>query len=276
MPFDPKPTKYPFPMDTKEHYLVVKKDDHSVFDSNYVFLDNSKKFLLWKKFVRFLLFIFVFPVTRIRLGLRIKGRKNIRENKKLLKEGAFSCSNHIHMWDFICVMRGLLPFKPYVVVWPKNMRGENKKIIKSVGGIPVPDGDMSGTRKFIRTISELVHDKQIIHVCSEGSMWEFYMPIRPFRDGVAKFAVKWDKPVIPMGFSYRKPGFIRGKIFHQQAKITLNIGKPLFPNKELEDKERIYDLTKRLHDEVCLLCGIKPEENIYEAVYNNSKRIDYY
>ena len=27
---------------------------------------------------------------------------------------------------------------------------------------------------------------------------------------------------------------------------------------------------------MCNMAGIKPEENLYDSIYNNSKRIDYY
>lgn len=50
----------------------------------------------------------------------------------------------------------------------------------------------------------------------------------------------------------------------------------LFLDKVLDKNEQIIDLANRCHDEVCKLCGIDPRENIYENIYNDSKRIDYY
>ena len=106
-------------------------------------------------------------------------------------------------------------------------------------------------------------------------MWEYYMPIRPFKRGASYFACSTDRPVLPLAFSYRKPGFFR-RLFHKEAAITLTIGEPLYPDEALPKKEREADLTRRLHDEVCRLAGIDPKENIYPALFDNDKRVDYY
>ena len=79
-----------------------------------------------------------------------------------------------------------------------------------------------------------------------------------------------------MAFSYRKPGWIRRKIFKQIALFTLTIGEPLFIDESLPKEEQIEDLTKRSHDAVCKLAGIDPNENIYPPIFNHNTRIDYY
>ncbi|MBP5216534.1 MAG: hypothetical protein J6038_01710, partial [Bacilli bacterium] len=61
MSYDPKTNKFPYPMETDHHYLVVKKDFGLVFDENYPYLDNSKKARFSKKLTRILLVLIVFP-----------------------------------------------------------------------------------------------------------------------------------------------------------------------------------------------------------------------
>ena len=39
--YDPMPTKYAFPKFTDGHYLVVKKNNHAVFDENFVYVVRS-------------------------------------------------------------------------------------------------------------------------------------------------------------------------------------------------------------------------------------------
>ena len=232
MSFDPKPTKYPFPLDTAKHYLVVKKNDGTAFDAKYPYLDKTKSFKFKRFLVRILLYTIVFPMTRIKLGLKIKGRSNIRKNKKLFKQGIISCSNHINMWDYLGVICAIKPFKPYTFVWAPNVSGESGNVVRLVYGIPITEGDLAASYAFNKAIVELLRDKQWLHVYPEGSMWEYYAQIRPFKKGAAHFAVKYDLPVLPMGYSYRKPGWLRKKIFKQSAKLTLTIGEPLFINKE--------------------------------------------
>nr|MCR4660397.1 1-acyl-sn-glycerol-3-phosphate acyltransferase [Clostridia bacterium] len=176
----------------------------------------------------------------------------------------------------ICVRRALRGYDPKVLVWDKNINGENGKMIRGVGGIPLPVNDLKAVSQCFKVIREDVSNGGWIHIYAEGSMWEFYQPIRPFKKGASYFAVKCNKPLVPLAFSYRKNGFIRSKIFKSPASLTLSIGEPLLPNLDLPEKERIEDLTRRSHDAVCILAGINPKENIYPEIFNNNERVDYY
>jgi len=272
--YDPKQTKYPYPEDTSEHYLKIKKDNKLVFDKDYPYVDNSKSFKFKQKIARFLLNLIVFPSTGFKVGLKIEGKKILKENKELIKKGVVSISNHIHMWDYICIMKAIKPFKPYTLVWAPNIRGENGKLARIVGGIPIPDNNLSGTASFMKSVNKLLNDGNWLHIYSEGSMWEYYKPIRPFKTGAFSFAIINDKPIIPMAFSYRKCGIL-GKILKQPARLTLRIGEPIFLNKSLPKKEQKNDLIIRCHNKICELADINPKDNIYEPIYNDSKRIDY-
>ncbi|MBP5289744.1 MAG: 1-acyl-sn-glycerol-3-phosphate acyltransferase [Clostridia bacterium] len=274
--FDPKPTRYPFPEYTDRHYLVVKKNDGTVFDENYPFFDDSFPARAKRFLTRILLFILVFPVNRVRLGLVIRGKKNVKKNRDLLKGGVISCANHVHLWDYICVMEAVWPFKPDVLVWAPNIRGENGRMMRSVGGVPIPDAGHRATRAYGAAIRKYLASGGWLHLYPEGSMWEFYAPIRPFKNGVGYLAVQNGKPVLPMGFSYRKPGWIRKKVFRQQATFTLTVGEPVFPDPDLPKREREEDLVRRCHEAVCRLAGIEPEENLYPPLFDRTKRVDYY
>ena len=130
MRYDPKTDIYPYPEDTDKHYLKVKKNDGTVFDEHYPYVDKSKKFLGKQRFLKFLICIIIFPMTHIRMGLRIKGRKNLKKHKELLKKGALSVSNHVHMWDYLCVMNGLRFRKTYLLAWAPNVSGESGKSVR--------------------------------------------------------------------------------------------------------------------------------------------------
>lgn len=275
--FDPKPTKYPFPVYTDRHYLVVKKDDGTVLDSRYPYLDTSRSCAVKRAWMQVLLNVLVFPVARVRMGLKIRGRENLKRHRAELRNGALSCSNHVHLWDYICVMRAVRPVRPHVLVWDKNIRGENGRLMRGVGGMPIPVGDVSATIRLLKDVHTLLNSEGgWLHVYAEGSMWEFYRPVRPFKEGLAYLACRENKPVVPMAFSYRKPGFIRKKIFRQTACFTLTVGEPLFADPALSRKEREADLTRRCHEAVCALAGIDPRDNLYPPIFRNSKRVDYY
>lgn len=274
--FDPKTNRYPYPEQTDQHYLEIHKDRGLVFDASYPYIDRSGWFRFRQSVVRFLLNLIVFPMAKIRLGLKVEGRENLKKYKDVLNNGVVSVSNHVHMWDYISVMKALRPHKTNLLVWAPNINGENGTIVRLVGGIPIPGKDVAAQKAHLKALKGLLNSHGWIHVYAEGSMWEYYAPIRPFKRGAAFIAVSNDKPVLPMGFSYREPGRIRKNVFHQTALFTLRIGEPLYPDKTLKLKDREKDLTIRAHNAVCTLAGIDPDMNIYEPVFNDSKRIDYY
>lgn len=274
--YDPKSIRYPYPKRTDEHYLIVKKNDGTVFDENYPYIDKSKKFLRKQAFTRFLLNLIVFPVAHIRLGLKIKGKSILKKNKDLIKKGVISVCNHVHMWDYIAIMSAINPIKPYVVVWAPNVSGELGSMVRSVGGIPIPKQEPKATNAYLADIKELLDNGGWLHIYPEGAMWEYYQPIRPFKTGAAYFAIKFNKPVIPFAISYRKPSWFRRVFFKQEGVFTLSIGEPIFANNNLSFSEAKDELTIRLHEAVCSLAGMKQEENIYPPIFNNSERIDYY
>ncbi len=274
--FDPKTNRYPYPEDTDRHYLKVHKNRGIVFDTNYPYIDRSPMFRFKQGVIRFLLNVLVFPVTTIRLGLKVEGRENLRKHRETLKAGVVSCSNHVHLWDYLCIMKAVRPFRTNVLSWAPNINGENGFLIRMVGGIPIPDTDLAATKTYFRTVTDHVRSGGWLQIYAEGSMWEFYAPIRPFKPGVARIACESERPVLPIGFSYREPGWIRKHIFRQIACFTLRIGEPIRPDPDLPKKEQRTDLTVRCHEAVCRLAGIDPKKNLYPPVYANSKRIDYY
>ena len=266
--------RFPYPEDTCGHYAEVKMDRGIVFDKDYPYVDYSSKFAFKRFWVRLLLRLLVFPWARVKMGIKIKGKKNIRRNKKLLKGGAVIISNHIHYWDYICVMKAVHNFKwPYLLSWDKNINGDSGPLVRLVGGIPIPLHDNEATIAFSNSIKKVLDAGGFLQIYPEGSMWEYYAPIRPFKSGAASIAVKNNKPILPMAFSYRKPGWFRRKVLKQPAAITLKIGTPIMADPDLNKAKQIEDLTIRAHQAVCSLAGFD-NDNIYEAIYNNSKRID--
>ena len=274
--FDPKTRKYPYPIDTDKHYLEVHMDRGIKFDTKYPYVDQSKGMRFKRGLVRALLHVIVWPVATVRLGLRIEGRENLRKHRDVLKNGVVSCANHVHMWDYICIMKAVRPYQTGILVWAPNVNGENGTLIRLVGGIPIPENDIAATREYIREVTDYLDEGNWLHIYPEGSMWEYYAPIRPFKPGAAFFACKCNKPVLPMAYTYREPGWIRKHIFHQIACFTLHIGEPLFADPDLGGREQREELTTRCHEAVCRLAGIDPARNPYPAIFDDSKRVDYY
>jgi len=272
--FDPKVTRYPYPIYTDQHYMKIKKNNGLALTKDYPYIDNSFGFKFKQFWIRCVLVAIVFPLSYFKLGLRIKGRKNLKKYKNELKDGAFTISNHVHKWDFIAIHKALRYRFPRVIVWSNNVRSENAFLIRMMGGVPIPEKNLEAMVSFTKAVDSYMAKGGFMQIYPEGSMWEYYMPIRPFKRGTASLAIKNDKPVLPMAFSYRKPSKLRKFLFKMPACFTLTIGEPLYRNPELDKREQEIDLTLRMHQAVVALAGIK--ENLYEPIFNQSKRIDYY
>ena len=274
--FDPKTNRYPYTEQTDRHYLVVEKDRGIVFDADYPYIDTSRRFRFVDFLVRVALRTVVFPAARIRLGLRISGKSNLKKHRDELSRGVVSVCNHVHMWDYIGILCAVKPRRPRLLTWAPNINGESGGLIRHVGGIPIPEDNVKATKAYLKAIRGLLKDGGWLHIYAEGSMWEYYAPIRPFKQGAAYFACENDVPVLPLAYSYREPGWFRKKLLRQIACLTLNIGEPVYPDNSLPKKQRQKDLTVRCHEAVCSLAGFSTGENIYPPVFNNDKRIDYY
>lgn len=274
--FDPRTNRYPYPEDTDRHYLEVKKNRGIVFDADYPYLDESRGFRFVDLLFRVAHKTVYFPVMRLRMGLRVEGKENLRRYREVLDGGFVSVCNHVHMWDYPGILSALSPRRGKILVWAPNINGENGTLIRHVGGIPIPEGSPSATRAYIRTVRKLLCDGGWLHLYPEGSMWEYYAPIRPFKTGAAYFAVECDKPILPLAYTYREPGRIRGRLFRQIAVFTLHIGEPIYRDPSLPKKEQQADLTRRAHAAVCALAGFGEGENLYPPIRHNAKRVDYY
>lgn len=274
--FDPKTDRYPYPEQTDQHYIIIKKDRGIVFDENYPYIDTSRKFRFVDFLVRAVLRLIVFPAVYVRLGLRIEGKRNLKKHREVIRGGIVSVCNHVHMWDYLGILCAIKPIRPRMLSWAANVNDENGPLVRHVGGIPIPEGSVRATKAYLRTVNDLLKGGGWLHIYAEGSMWEYYAPIRPFKQGAAYFACENNVPVLPMAYTYREPSFIRRKLFRQTACLTLHIGEPVYPDESLPKSRRQNDLTVRCHEAVCKLAGFEKGENLYPPVFHNDKRIDYY
>lgn len=242
-----------YPSDPFDHILVPKiLDNKTVFDENYPYYDISFK----AKFKRFIFYLIGNTIgiilNKIKYGYKIKGKKNLKKYKKILKKGAITISNHVFRWDFLTIMHAFRPKHLFFPVRKEQLLTKDKIFIRNVGGIPIPD-TIPAYIKFYKAFEQINKKHILIHFFPEASRWDFYVPIRPFKNGAFKLAYTYDVPIIPMAFSYRENKRKNAKNPH----VTLNIGEPIFIDKSLSKKEAIEKLQRLSHESMCKLANIK-------------------
>lgn len=255
---------YKYPERSDEHMISVRHVRDVNFDENYPYFQKSFGF----KCKRVLLFVllngvlsWLLPITH---GLRIHGRKKLRENKELFKDGLITVSNHVYMWDFISVMLAMRPRLGYFPAWGPNMEGPNGPWIRMSGGIPIPTDSMKSMKKFKQAMEEAFETTKWMHFYPEGSLWFYYPDIRPLKKSAFQYAVKYNRPVVPITMSFRPCKGIR-KIFRKQPLVDLHIGDPLLPNQELSPAKATLELQQKTYHMMQVMNGIHPGDPTYNT-----------
>lgn len=251
-----------FPADPETFLVNSEETKKIVFDENYPYLDHSFKSRLNTFLIYSGAFLVAFAANKIRYGLKIKGRSNIRRNRKLFRNGAITVSNHVYRWDFLAILDACRYRRMWVPVRAQHLMGKDANLIRGIGGIPLAD-TIGGKKKFNQAFDLLNKKKKWIHLFPESSRWDFYEPIRPFKSGAFAFAYRWNVPVIPMVFSYRKPTGIYRLFKTKHPLVTLTIGEPIMPDTSLPRKEACAAMRNQCHKVMTQMAGIT--QNMWPA-----------
>lgn len=273
MRYKPDITKYTYPDKTDVHMIKVKHQVDTHFDENHRYYNNT----LWYRIIRFfgniIIHLIAFPFMFFRYNLKIEGRENVKEAKKL-KTSVMTICNHVFMIDYITILKAIRPKMEYVMAWPVNFEGPNRFFIKLIGGIPIPQ-KLKALPYFSKAIESCVNDKKWIHVFPEGSMWFYYPYIRPLKKGCFKYAQQYNLPILPMAISFRPRKGLLKYIFKSVPFVTLRVGKIMYVNNDLEKHEAIYDIQSRSYHEMQVLAGIPKGDPDYHTLedYTEIKRV---
>ena len=259
---------FEYPERCDEHMLEVDRKRKIKLDTEYPYLQKAWWFKLMRGVYWVLLNTIVFPLCRFVYGLRIHGKKNLKKHKKALKGGAITISNHVFMWDYLCVLRAIRPHLAYFPAWKDNLEGGFGNAIRLSGGIPIPTESIHAMIKFKKAMEEVLESGKWMHFFPEGSLWFYYPDIRPFKKAVFQYAVKYDKPIVPISFSFRPRKGITKLFFGKKPQVDMHIGEPLLPNCELPHLEAEAALSKAAYHEMQVMNGICPGDPTYNTDQN--------
>ncbi len=262
---------YEYPERSDEHMINVKHIADVKLDTEYPYFPKGFKFGFIRTVYWLVVNTIVFPLMNLSHGLRIHGKKNLKKHKKEYKNGLITISNHVFYWDYLAVIKAMRPHLAYFPAWKTNFEGPNRHLIRMSGGIPVPTGDWHCMMKFNKAIEHVLESGKWLHFYPEGSMWFFYPDIRPLKKAVFGYAVKYDKPVLPITMSFRKR---RGllKLFGKGPCVDLHIGEPLYADKSLTPREAEQKLHAEAYHVMQVMNGINPGD----PTYNTDQNIDTY
>lgn len=253
-----------YPERCDEHMITVKRTQNVKLDENYPYLQSGFWFGCKRVLLQFLMHCILPLVLPFSHGLKIYGRENLKKHKELLKGGVITISNHVFMWDFICVMRAMRPRQGFFPVWKTNMEGSNGPLIRMAGGIPVPTDSFAAMKKYKRAMETVLERGEWVHFYPEGSLWFFYPDLRPLKKAVFGHAVKYDRPLVPITMSFRPRTGI-SRLFTKNPMVDLHIGEPMFADKTLSPVEATKKLQKEAYHVMQGMMGIHPGDPTYST-----------
>ena len=114
---------FEYPDRCDEHMIAVNETKQVKVDENYPFLQKSFGFKLLRSIYWLGVNGIVFLLCRLTHGLKIYGKENLKKHKSELKNGAITISNHVFMWDYLCVLKAIRPHLAYFPAWKENLNG---------------------------------------------------------------------------------------------------------------------------------------------------------
>lgn len=252
-----------YPQDNAQAHLVEVKPPKEgmkqyAFDETYPYIDRTFGYWLQRNIVGplFLWFV-IYPINRLKHGLKIKGRKNLRGYRKDLAKGAVAVCNHVYQFDAVAVKQALSPMRNiWIPMYAKHFNGGQRWFVRYVGGIPVPE-TRSGMRKFDEAFDEYHRRGEVILVFPEEVRWDWYTPIRPFRKGAFTMAYKYAAPVVPLAISYReRKGIYRLFDTKDMPTMTITVGEPILPDMSRSRHDETERLRGEAHRRMVRLAGI--------------------
>ena len=194
-------------------------------------------------------------VNTFYFGLKIKGRKNLRELKG---KGAIVICNHVSNLDNAMVRQAAFGRRLYTTVgWFNNRNDIFGKLMRGAGCLPIPNPDgadaMRLTVSFGNAIKHCLEKNDLVLFYPEQSLWWRYEKQRPFKDGAFYFASKHNVPVVPMFITWRK----------NKKYATIHVLKPIYPDGTKERKENTEFLKQASYDSIKneVLCKIEFDQS---------------
>ena len=227
-------------------YSDELNDDFAGTDIHTKRVDGHMKYVnhnpVWIFSAFLLYFVIAQPivwwVAKVRFGLKIKNRKNLRLAHKT---GYFLYGNHTQALDSATPAILAYPKKAYLIADPDAVSIKGlKNIVLMLGAIPAPD-TLGGMKLFMSTIEKRIRQKRVVAIYPEAHIWPYYTGIRPFSSTSFRYPLKMNVPSFAMVTTYRE------RKGHRKPGMTITLSEPFYPNKNLGFKEAQEDLRDRIY-----------------------------
>ncbi|MBR4745379.1 MAG: 1-acyl-sn-glycerol-3-phosphate acyltransferase [Clostridia bacterium] len=225
------------------HVTPVSKNYRELDPDKFEYLPKNVFYLVCQLLLRVILFIFVPFVTFFGLGLKIKGRKNL---KAIKGKGAIVVSNHVLALESLA-MRQIRYFSHvyYISLQENYFKGIGGPALQMGGILPLSQ-NIKLNRKLDDSIVKIVNKKGFIITYAEQSLWPKYTKIRPLKRGAFLTSAKHNFPILPVVVLFNKPKWY-DKIFGRDFSMTIQVLSPIFSDQNKSLKESVAYMQEHTH-----------------------------
>ena len=236
-------------------------DRKVVVGANYPYLNESFKYRFLNWFMWGLLLKVGLGIKlRVQMGLRFKGRDNLKKYKDVLSGGAITIANHCYRLDCPCVLLAVhARHTTRIPMYAPNFSTKDNFFLNIVGGIPIPphEAGITALKKFNAAFDEFHRRGWWFHIFPEAARWDFYKPLRPFQKGAFAMSYKYDMPLLPCVITYReRTGIYR--LFGKKSLplLQVEIGEPILPDRNNPRGMEVERLRTLAHHTMERMAGI--------------------
>lgn len=210
--------------------------------NDYKYIPKSFIVKIWRFLLYYLIAVpILFFIGKIKYGVKVKGRKNLKK----IKGGAFIIGNHSHPFDcaFTSVFTAFSKRNYFIANKDAVQVVFGKYFTKSLGALPLPD-DQKGLLNLSKAVEMLVKNGNFVTIYPEATIWPYYTRLRPLDPANFHYAVKSNKPILPVAVTYR---YSKGKNYlNKKPKVNITICEPIYPQvgvTPIENKKYLADKT---------------------------------
>ncbi len=236
-------------------------DRNVVVDEHYPYLNDSFKYRFLNWFMCGLLLKIGLRVKlRVQMGLRYKGRENLKKYKDVLAGGAITIANHMYRLDCPCVLLAVKSkCTTRIPMYAPNFSTKDNFFLNVVGGVPIPPAEagITALKKFNAAFDEFHRRGYWFHIFPEAARWDFYKPLRPFQKGAFSMSYKYNMPLLPCVITYReRTGIYRLFGKKELPLLQVEIGAPILPNRNNPRGVEVERLREEAHHTMERMAGI--------------------
>ena len=188
------------------------------------------------------------------------------ENFNSVDGGAVITCNHFNPFDFFAVETAFRKSKlantktMYKVIKEgnyTNFPGFYGFLFRHGNTLPL-SSNQETMKKFMKAVDTILKSGDIILIYPEQSLWWNYKKPKPLKQGAFRIAARNNVPVVPI-FITMEDSTIIGEDGFAIQEYTVNIGKPIYPENVLTEKENTQIMKTK---------NFEYWQNIYENFYN--------